>query len=181
MRWMKSVAGDGDHVKLGGSRGAHRKEVHRPAEERKQGCLVFTTRLRRGHRTSHLPHPLQEAHQHERGWQRVRERFLICPDGERGIVLSMPQGSALSSVRPPANTLHRRLLFWLRLVWRAVLSTSSIAITHGRCLAVDRSTWRASPSHPSMTLLRHMCVMRQRSGLRIGGRDICEPPDTVFV
>ena len=112
------------------------------------------------------------------------------------MVLSVPQGSSLSGVcalHPTPDltemrqsflsltTLHRRLLFWLRLVWRAVLSTRSIAITHGRCLAVDRSTLRSSPSHPSMTLLRHMYVMRQRSGLPNGGRDICEPPETVLV
>ena len=36
--------------------------------------------------------------------KRVRDMFLICSDVERGIVLSVPQGSSLRSVRPPPNT-----------------------------------------------------------------------------
>ena len=80
--------------------------------------------------------------------------FLICSDGERGIVLSVPQGSSLRSVRPPANTTPHGDASILFVSDNLTSSTSVLAEVSVACSVVDqkyrqypRSVFGSGPVH----------------------------------
>ena len=110
--------------------------------------------------------------------------FLICSDGERGMVLSVPQGSSQAHIVQPTSVLaevsvacsvvdekygqYPWLVFGSGLVHvesQPVPPFDEFYATNVR----DETTKRAGRMRGLI------------SGLRIGGRDICKPPETVFV
>ena len=64
--------------------------------------------------------------------------FLICSDGERGMVLSVPQGSSLRSVRPPPNTRPHGDASILFVSDNLTSSTSVSAEVSVACSVVDK-------------------------------------------